>query len=66
MQNKILIIFEMANNHMGDVSHGKLMIEEFAKVANSYRDIFDFAWKFQFRDLDTFIHKDYVDREDLK
>jgi len=66
MQDKILIIFEMANNHMGDVAHGKLMIEEFSKVADPYRDHFDFAWKFQFRDLDTFIHKDYVDREDLK
>ena len=66
MQDKILIICEMANNHMGDVSHGKLMIEEFAKVADRHRNIFDFAWKFQFRDLETFIHKDYVGREDLK
>ena len=51
---------------MGDVAHGKLMIEQFSKVADSYRTTFDFAWKFQFRDLDTFIHKDYVHRDDLK
>ncbi len=30
--DKKLVIFEMANNHMGDVEHGKLIIEEFAKV----------------------------------
>jgi sialic acid synthase SpsE/D-lyxose ketol-isomerase len=66
MQDRVLIICEMANNHMGDVTHGKLMIEQFSKVADSYRDTFDFAWKFQFRDLDTFIHKDYVHRDDLK
>ena len=66
MNNKILIILEMANNHMGDVEHGKLMIDEFAKTVSSFKNEFDFAWKFQFRDLDTFIHRDYKDRDDLK
>ena len=66
MSNKILIILEMANNHMGDVEHGKLMIDEFAKTASSFKNEFDFAWKFQFRDLDSFIHQDYKDRDDLK
>ncbi len=66
MSNKILIILEMANNHMGDVEHGKLMIDEFAKTVSSFKNEFDFAWKFQFRDLDTFIHRDYKDRDDLK
>ena len=66
MSNKILIILEMANNHMGDVEHGKLMIDEFAKTVSSFKNKFDFAWKFQFRDLDTFIHRDYKDRDDLK
>lgn len=63
---KPLIIFEMANNHMGDVDHGKLMIEQFAQISNKYSDIFEFAWKFQFRDFDTFIHKDYKNRTDHK
>ena len=66
MSYKILIILEMANNHMGDVEHGKLMIDEFAKTVSSFKNKFDFAWKFQFRDLDTFIHRDYKDRDDLK
>jgi sialic acid synthase SpsE/quercetin dioxygenase-like cupin family protein len=64
--NKILIIFEMANNHMGDYKHGLKMIDEFAKVSSKYKDYFDFAWKFQFRDLNTFIHHSYKDRLDHK
>lgn len=57
--NKPLIILEMANNHMGDVGHGKKIINEFHKITLPFRKFFDFAFKFQFRDLDTYIHKDY-------
>lgn len=64
--NKPLIIFEMANNHMGDLDHGKVMIEQFADIINKYISKFDFAWKFQFRDFNTFIHKDYKNRMDHK
>jgi sialic acid synthase SpsE/mannose-6-phosphate isomerase-like protein (cupin superfamily) len=60
-----LIILEMANNHMGDVDHGIKMIEQFAKVTKQYRDIFNFAWKFQFRDIPTFIHPTFKERKDL-
>lgn len=62
----------MANNHMGDLAYGKEIIKEFNEVTKNYtngilyQDYFDFAFKFQFRDLDTFIHKDYKDRDDLK
>ena len=56
----------MANNHMGDVNHGARMIEEFADVVEKYRDRFKFAWKFQFRDIPTFIHPDYKNRMDIK
>ena len=62
---KNLFIFEMANNHMGDVSHGIKLIREFAKAKEPYTE-FDFAIKFQFRNIDTFIHPDYKDRMDLK
>jgi len=64
--NKPLIIFEMANNHMGDLDHGKVMIEQFADITNKHISKFDFAWKFQFRDFNTFIHKDYKNRMDHK
>jgi len=60
-----LFIFEFANNHMGDVNHGLKMIEEFANVKDNYTE-FNFAIKFQFRNLDTFIHPDYKERMDLK
>ena len=60
-----LFVFEFANNHMGDVQHGLHMIEEFAKVAGKYPK-FQFAVKFQFRDIDTFIHPDFKERMDIK
>jgi len=62
---KPLFIFEMANNHMGDVNHGLLMINEFGKNIKKYPE-FDFAIKFQYRDLATFIHPDYKNRMDIK
>jgi len=62
-----LFIFEFANNHTGDVQHGLKMIKEFADVVKeSNLDDFQFAVKFQFRDIDTFIHPDYQDRMDIK
>ncbi len=59
-----LFIFEMANNHMGSVEHGMAIIDAFAEIAEAFP--FQFAFKFQFRDLDTFIHPDYQSRLDLK
>ena len=34
---KPLIILEMANNHMGDLSHGKKIILEFNKLTKNYK-----------------------------
>ena len=42
-----LFIFDLANNHQGDVAHGKRIIEEVARRA---------ALKLQLRELDSFIH----------
>lgn len=64
--DKPLFTFEMANNHQGSVEHGKRVIREMKKAAEPYEDIFDFAFKFQYRDLDTFIHPHYKDRVDIK
>ncbi|MFA7653855.1 MAG: N-acetylneuraminate synthase family protein [Candidatus Magasanikbacteria bacterium] len=61
---KPLFIFEMANNHMGDVNHGLKIIRDVHSVSKDFD--FNFAFKFQYRDLDTFIHPDYKDRMDLK
>ena len=53
---KPLIVFEMANNHNGDVSHGVEVIEAFSRVAEEFRQHFRFGFKLQYRDLDTYIH----------
>ncbi len=59
-----LIIFEMANNHQGSIEHGKLIIREMHEASKGYD--FDFAIKFQYRNLDTFIHPDFKNRKDIK
>lgn len=64
--DKPLFTFEMANNHQGSVEHGKKIIQEMKRVAQKYEDDFDFAMKFQYRDLDTFIHPEYKERMDIK
>ncbi len=58
-------IFEMANNHMGDVAHGQRVVREFAAVAREF-PAFSFAFKLQYRDLDTFIHPAARGRDDIK
>jgi glutathione synthase/RimK-type ligase-like ATP-grasp enzyme len=47
----------MANNHQGQLEHGRKIIQDLGKVAkdNGIRA----AIKFQFRQMDTFIHPDH-------
>lgn len=59
-----LFIFEMANNHQGLVGHGLRIVEAMSTIAR--RHGLKAAIKLQYRDLDTFIHKDYADRTDVK
>ncbi len=59
-----LIIFEMANNHQGDINHGLQIIKELGKVVRKYG--INAGIKLQYRDLDTFIHPDFKDRTDVK
>lgn len=59
-----LFIFEMANNHMGQPEHGLRIIREFGKISREFP--FNFAFKLQYRQLDTFIHPDYKGRKDIK
>ena len=53
----MMILFEMANNHGGSVATGLKIMNEFAKLKEKYTQ-FDYAFKFQYRDLDTYIHPD--------
>ena len=47
----------MANNHQGSLEHGLKIIDEFASLAK--KNGLNAAIKFQFRQLDTFIHNDF-------
>ena len=60
----MLYIFEMANNHQGSVDHAKKIIDDFADLAR--RKGIKAGIKLQFRNLDTFIHPKYKERDDLK
>ena len=60
---KDLIVLDMANNHQGDLTHGIRIIEELSRVVVDY-DL-QFCIKFQFRQLNSFIHKDFKDKKDI-
>jgi len=59
-----LFVLELANNHWGKLERGLKIISDFAKVVrfNNVRA----AIKLQFRDVDSFIHKDYRNRSDVR
>jgi sialic acid synthase SpsE len=59
-----LFVLEMANNHLGDVQRGLKIIGNYAQVVrfNNVRA----AIKLQLRDVDTFIHKDFRHRDDIR
>ena len=61
---KNLVVLDVANNHQGSLEHGKLIINSFAKVTKNHR--LNFGIKFQFRNLDTFIHHDHSHKSDIK
>ncbi|KUM05375.1 N-acetylneuraminate synthase family protein [Chromobacterium subtsugae] len=61
---KPLFIFEMANNHMGDVEHGIALIRAIRESCQGFD--FDFGFKLQYRNLDTFIHPSFKGRDDVK
>jgi len=60
-----LIIFEMANNHMGDIQHAEKIIQSYSFFIKKYPK-FKYALKFQMRDLDTLIHKNHKTNSDNK
>jgi N-acetylneuraminate synthase len=59
-----LFVLEMANNHWGRLERGKKIVDDFAHVVR-YNGI-RASIKLQFRDVDTFIHKDHRDRTDVR
>jgi len=59
-----LFVLDLANNHQGDVEHGTRIIHAMSDVCNKHG--VRAAIKFQFRQLDTFIHPDHQEGSDLK
>ncbi|WP_109486751.1 N-acetylneuraminate synthase family protein [Occallatibacter savannae] len=59
-----LFIYEMANNHMGDVEHGIRIVRELKAASEGFP--FAFCVKLQYRDIASCIHPAYKDRFDLK
>jgi sialic acid synthase SpsE len=59
-----LFVLELANNHWGRLERGKQIVDDFAHVVryNGVRA----SIKLQFRDVDSFIHKDHRDRSDVR
>ena len=52
-----LFVFDLANNHQGNLEHGLRIIEEVGVVAKSHQ--VRGVLKFQFRQLDSFIHPEH-------
>lgn len=61
---KNLFVLDLANNHQGDVKHGLAIIRENAKAASAQG--VRCGVKFQFRQLDSFIHPDHQKDSDNK
>jgi sialic acid synthase SpsE len=59
-----LFVLEMANNHWGSVERGLKIIEQFSQVVR-FNNV-KAAIKLQFRDVASFIHKDYKTNTDIR
>jgi sialic acid synthase SpsE len=59
-----LFVLEMTNNHLGDVERGLRIVHDHARIVrfNNVRA----AIKLQFRDIESFIHKDFRNRSDIR
>ncbi len=59
-----LFVLELANNHWGNLARGLKLVADYSKVIrfNNVRA----AIKLQFRDVDTFIHKDYINKSSIR
>jgi sialic acid synthase SpsE len=59
-----LFVLEAANNHWGNLNRGKKIIQEFATVVR-YNNI-KAAIKFQFRDVENFVHEEFKGNQELR
>ena len=59
-----LFVLELANNHLGSLDRGLKIISDFGAVARANN--VHAAIKLQFRDVDSFIHKEHRSRKDVR
>lgn len=59
-----LFVLELANNHWGQLDRGLKIVSDFARVVR-FNNVHA-AIKLQFRDVDSFVHRDFRDREDIR
>lgn len=57
-----LFVLELANNHWGSIERGKKIIKTFANIVK--KNNIKAAIKLQFRDVDSFIHKNFKNKND--
>ncbi|MGC8811170.1 MAG: N-acetylneuraminate synthase family protein [bacterium] len=59
-----LFVLEIANNHWGKLERGLKIITDYSRIVrfNNVRA----AMKLQFRDVESFIHKDFLHRDDIR
>jgi len=59
-----LFVLELANNHWGRLERGKDIVYQFGRVVR-YNNV-RAAIKLQFRDVESFIHPDFRERQDIR
>lgn len=59
-----LFVLELANNHLGSIERGLKIVADYSKIVR-FNNV-KAAIKLQFRDIDSFIHKDFLDRTDIR
>lgn len=59
-----LFVLELANNHWGKLDRGLKIISDYSKIVR-FNNV-KAAIKLQLRDVESFIHKDFIGREDIR
>jgi sialic acid synthase SpsE len=59
-----LFVLELANNHWGSVERGLKIITDYSRIVR-FNNV-KAAIKLQFRDIDSFIHKDFIQNTDIR
>jgi N-acetylneuraminate synthase len=59
-----LFVLEAANNHWGDTKRGKKIVQDFGIVVK-YNNV-KAAIKFQFRDVDNFVHDEFKGNQEIR